>query len=161
MTLPKGKMMIKSILLVCMGNICRSPTAEAIFKVKMAASGIKVFIDSAGTLAYHQGSLPDHRSVIAGNKRGYVFDNMIARQIIEQDFEQFDLILAADENNLADLRTTCPQRYQDKLKLMMAFSSLDDKNVPDPYYGQGDGFEGVINLLEESAEQWIQFLLSE
>lgn len=150
--------MIKSILLVCMGNICRSPTAEAIFNTKMAAVGLDVFIDSAGTLAYHQGSTPDHRSVIAGNRHGYCFDNMIARQIIAQDFEQFDLVLAADENNLTDLRAICPVEYQQKLNLMMAFSSSEDKNVPDPYYSEGDGFEIVIHLLEESAEQWIQYV---
>ena len=153
--------MIKSILLVCMGNICRSPTAEAIFKSKMQSNGLDLFIDSAGTLAYHQGSLPDHRSVIAGNQRGYSFDNMIARQITSEDFEQFDLILAADDNNLTDLRNICPLEYQNKLKLIMAFSPLKDKNVPDPYFGQGDGFEVVIDLLEASAETWIQYLLKQ
>ncbi|WP_299494257.1 low molecular weight protein-tyrosine-phosphatase [uncultured Shewanella sp.] len=153
--------MIQSILLVCMGNICRSPTAEAIFKTKIAAADLNVTIDSAGTLAYHQGSMPDHRSVIAGNRHGYQFDNMIARQVTAQDFHQFDLILAADENNLIDLQAICPAEYQSKLQLMMALSSYDDKNVPDPYYGPGDGFEIVIGLLEQSAEQWLAYIVAE
>lgn len=153
--------MIKSILLVCMGNICRSPTAEAIFKAKSTQNNLDVFIDSAGTLAYHQGSMPDHRSVIAGNRHGYQFKDMIARQIIEQDFEHFDLILAADENNLIDLKAICPKQYQHKLNLMLALSPFDDKNVPDPYYGPGDGFETVIGLLEQSAEQWLDFIMAE
>ncbi|WP_298769452.1 low molecular weight protein-tyrosine-phosphatase [uncultured Shewanella sp.] len=152
--------MIKSILLVCMGNICRSPTAEAIFKKQIAEAQLDIFVDSAGTLAYHQGSTPDHRSVIAGNRHGYQFDDMIARQIIEDDFEQFDLILAADENNLIDLKAICPEKYQHKLNLMLALSPFDDKNVPDPYYGPGDGFEIVIGLLEQSAQQWLNFIES-
>lgn len=102
-----GKRMIEkntAILIVCMGNICRSPTAEAVLKAKAEEMGKSVFIDSAGTLAYHQGEQPDRRARAAGEKRGYSFSGMRARKVTSQDFADFDIILAADKDNLLDLK---------------------------------------------------------
>lgn len=95
---------VRSVLFVCMGNICRSPTAETVFRQQMKRHSLQLDIDSAGTIAYHQGHAPDSRSIIAGNKRGLDFSGMKARQVIDADFERFDLILAADFANLADLK---------------------------------------------------------
>ncbi|QDE31651.1 low molecular weight protein-tyrosine-phosphatase [Shewanella polaris] len=141
---------INSVLFVCMGNICRSPTAEAVFKQQAERHNLQLNIDSAGTMAYHKGNAPDHRSVVAGVKRGLDFSGMKARQVSNSDFEDFDLILAADEANLADLLERCPTDYQYKLHLILAFADSEEQEVPDPYYGGEMGFELVIDLLEAS-----------
>ncbi|MCE0492945.1 low molecular weight protein-tyrosine-phosphatase [Vibrio salinus] len=141
-----------SILIVCMGNICRSPTAEAVLKSKAADMGKKVEIDSAGTIAYHQGNPPDTRARIAGEKRGYSFDNIFARQVTDKDYEYFDMILAADRDNLDDLRSMCPQRYQPKLSLFLSHGHSNYEEIPDPYYGGNQGFELVLDLIEDAAE---------
>ena len=95
---------VQRILMVCMGNICRSPTAEAVCRFKVAQRRLNIEVDSAGTIGYHQGDRPDSRAMAAGEKRGFSFDGMRARQVVDADFEHFDLILAADKANLADLR---------------------------------------------------------
>ncbi|GGB64763.1 low molecular weight protein-tyrosine-phosphatase [Shewanella inventionis] len=141
---------VSSVLFVCMGNICRSPTAEAVFKQQVKLHGLSLKIDSAGTIAYHQGNEPDSRSMAAGRKRGLDFSGMRARQITERDFTEFDLILAADNANLHDLYARCPKQYQHKLNLMLVFAGDENSEVPDPYYGGNDGFELVIDLLENS-----------
>ncbi len=143
---------MKKILVVCMGNICRSPTGEAVLKAKAQTMGKSVEIDSAGTIAYHQGNPPDSRSVAAGEARGYSFKGMTARQVIDQDFEVFDLILAADENNLADLMDRCPSHLQHKLSLFLSHGESNYDEIPDPYYGGGQGFELVLDLIEDAAE---------
>ncbi|CAM3687819.1 Low molecular weight protein-tyrosine-phosphatase YfkJ [Vibrio aerogenes CECT 7868] len=142
----------KSILICCMGNICRSPTGEAVLKAKAAEMGIDVVVDSAGTIAYHQGNPPDNRARAAGEKRGYSFHGMQARQVTADDFEHFDLILAADKANLADLKAQCPTAFQYKLSLFLSHGGSSYAEIPDPYYGGEDGFELVLDLLEESAE---------
>ncbi|SHO57800.1 low molecular weight protein-tyrosine-phosphatase [Vibrio quintilis] len=142
----------KSILVICMGNICRSPTGEAVLKAKAAEMGIDVVVDSAGTIAYHQGNPPDSRARAAGEQRGYSFEGMQARQVTADDFERFDVILAADRANLADLKAQCPSSLQHKLSLFLSHGSSSYEEIPDPYYGGGDGFELVLDLLEESAE---------
>lgn len=153
-------MNIESVLFVCMGNICRSPSAEAVFRYKAKQKGLNIKIDSAGTIAHHQGQAPDKRSVAAGMKRGFDFSNMEARQVTQADFVNFDLILAADKQNLADLSARCPEQYLVKLALILDF---DDNNevleVPDPYYGAGDGFELVLDLLELSCDSLVQRIL--
>ncbi|RQW63154.1 low molecular weight protein-tyrosine-phosphatase [Vibrio viridaestus] len=141
-----------SILVVCMGNICRSPTGEAILKAKAAELGKDVYIDSAGTIAYHQGNPPDSRARAAGEKRGYSFSGMQARQVTEQDFIDFDMILAADRDNLRDLQSRCPSEYQHKLSMFLSHGHSDYKEIPDPYYGGENGFELVLDLIEDAAE---------
>lgn len=141
-----------SVLVVCMGNICRSPTAEAVLKAKAEEMSKSVFIDSAGTLAYHQGEQPDRRARLAGEKRGYSFAGMRARKVTAQDFIDFDMILAADKDNLLDLKAQCPQQYQHKLSMFLSHGHTNYKEIPDPYYGGENGFELVLDLIEEAAE---------
>lgn len=143
---------VRRILMVCMGNICRSPTAEAVCRAKIRERRLNIEVDSAGTIGYHQGEQPDSRSIAAGKKRGLSFDGIRARQVIDADFEHFDLILVADNSNLADLRRRCPPEYQYKLKLMLSFGDCDTDEVPDPYYGGTQGFELVLDLLEQSMD---------
>ncbi|MGI2260113.1 low molecular weight protein-tyrosine-phosphatase [Shewanella sp. GXUN23E] len=143
-----------SILFVCMGNICRSPTAEAVCRKMAHERGIDLEIDSAGTIAYHAGERPDARSEAAGVRRGYDFTGMTARQVTDSDFSHFDYILAADLSNLADLNKRCPAEYQHKLSLLLAPLG-HDAEVPDPYYGGARGFEQVLDLLEQACEQWL------
>lgn len=148
---------INSVLFVCMGNICRSPTGEAVFRHKAAQAGLTLEIDSAGTIAHHQGEQADPRSRAAGESRGYSFKGQRARQVIERDFEHFDLLLAADLSNLADLRAQCPVQHVHKVQLMLSFIESDlEQEVPDPYYGAGNGFEVVLDLIEQSCDNLIE-----
>ncbi|QSX31466.1 low molecular weight protein-tyrosine-phosphatase [Shewanella cyperi] len=135
-----------------MGNICRSPTAEAVFRQRSLRAGLELEIDSAGTIGYHQGERPDPRAEAAGNLRGYDFAQMRARQVVGDDFERFDLILAADKQNLSDLHLRCPGEHKHKLKLVMAYANNGVSEVPDPYYGGESGFEQVLDLLEQAAD---------
>lgn len=141
-----------SVLFVCLGNICRSPTAEAVFKQKAAQAGLNLIIDSAGTHGYHIGKAPDKRSQAAGVERGYSFKGLKCRRVDESDFEKFDYILAMDDSNLANLRGMSPSQFQSKIKLFLEFASVEDKEVPDPYYGGKRGFELVLDLIEEASE---------
>lgn len=143
---------VRRILMVCMGNICRSPTAEAVCRFKIAERRLNIEVDSAGTIGYHQGDKPDRRAIEAGQKRGFSFDGMRARQVVNADFEHFDLILAADNANLTDLLSRCPVEYQHKLQLMLSYADTQITEVPDPYYGGAQGFELVLDLLEQSME---------
>jgi len=148
----------KSILVVCMGNICRSPTGEAILRAKAEQLGIDVNLDSAGTIGYHQGNPPDSRAKAAGEKRGYSFKGIRSRKIVSSDFEQFDLILAADRDNLADLVAQCPDHLRDKVQLFLSYSDSDYDEIPDPYYGGDSGFELVLDLIEEASEKILRTL---
>ncbi|MCL1078391.1 low molecular weight phosphotyrosine protein phosphatase [Parashewanella spongiae] len=151
-----NQLKIQSILFVCMGNICRSPTAEAIFRKKLSVAGIKdIRLESAGTLGFHQGSLPDFRSRKVGESRGVSFDGITARKVVAADFEKFDLILAADESNIKELMLVCPNQYQHKIHLILSYCGLDVTEVPDPYYGGDDGFDYVFELVEQSADNFI------
>ena len=150
--------MSPSVLFVCMGNICRSPTAEAVCRKMAADRGVDIYIDSAGTIAYHAGEKPDPRSQAAGEARGYDFSKIRARQIEDADFERFDLILAADNQNLQDLVQRCPARYQSKLALILSPCRGGETEVPDPYYGGDQGFEHVLDLLEEACSKWLDKL---
>ncbi|MCL9782638.1 low molecular weight phosphotyrosine protein phosphatase [Vibrio sp. S4M6] len=149
---------MKKILVVCMGNICRSPTGEAVLRTKASEMGIAVEVDSAGTIAYHTGNPPDERARAAGEQRGYSFSGMRARQIARDDFENFDIILAADESNLSDLMRQCPKEYQTKLSLFLSHGDSDYREIPDPYYGGDDGFELVLDLIENASEHILQTL---
>ncbi|KPL94227.1 low molecular weight protein-tyrosine-phosphatase [Vibrio splendidus] len=143
---------MKKILVVCMGNICRSPTGEAVLRKKAQQMDIDVVVDSAGTIGFHQGNPPDSRSKSAGEKRGYSFKGITSRKVVDNDFEEFDLILAADRANLDDLTNQCPAHLQYKLALFLSFGELQYQEIPDPYYGEGNGFELVLDLIEESSE---------
>ncbi len=141
-----------SVLLVCMGNICRSPTAEAVLRQQATRAGVEMIIDSAGTLGYHSGSAPDSRARAAGEARGYDFSGMRARQVRVEDFERFDLVLAADQDNLQDLQRLCPAEHQHKLRLLLSYADVLEQEVPDPYYGGDQGFERVLDLIESACE---------
>lgn len=142
-----------SILFVCMGNICRSPTAEGVFRalLKNASLASDVHVDSAGTHAYHIGEAPDARTQAAARKRGYDISNISARQITPDDFRDFDYILAMDWENLTLLQQICPKQYKHKLMLLMRFAGdHEEATVPDPYYGGPEGFSKVLDLTEDA-----------
>lgn len=143
------------ILFVCMGNICRSPTAEGVFRHRIAALGLagKVHIDSAGTHNYHPGSPPDERSQRHAHKRGYDLSALRARQIRDEDFEAFDLILTMDWDNQALTEEMCPEPHRHKVRrLAEFFHTRQETVVPDPYYGGAKDFELVIDLVEDAVE---------
>jgi len=144
-----------AVLFVCMGNICRSPTAEGVFrdKVKKAALNLDIQIDSAGTHDYHIGKPPDARAQDAARKRHYDLSHLRARQVCPQDFEDFDYILAMDKDNLASLMLNCPAHLQHKVRRLLSFSQhFPDLDVPDPYYGGSSGFDHVLDMIEDAAE---------
>lgn len=149
---------MKKILIVCLGNICRSPTAEAVLKARANKHSMQLEIDSAGTIGYHQGNPPDRRSQAAGLKRGYSFKGITSRKVVEHDFSYFDLILAADKQNLADLKARCPENLHDKLGLFLSYANSSTDEVPDPYYGEGDGFELVLDLIESASDELLKKL---
>ncbi len=136
-----------------MGNICRSPTAEGVFKRLVWQAGLAdaIHIDSAGTHHYHVGQPPDSRAQQAAKARGYDLANLIGRQIEAADFEYFDYILAMDGDNLSNLRALCPPAQQHKLSLFLAFSAAyAGQEVPDPYYGGPLGFDRVLDQVEDA-----------
>jgi protein-tyrosine phosphatase len=139
------------ILFVCMGNICRSPTAEGAFKhlLTKRAPDFAILSDSAGTHAYHVGEPPDYRAQRAANKRDIDLSKLKARRVSPADFEAFDLILAMDEYNVESLREMGPPEYHDRIQLFLDYApQLDQNEVPDPYYGGANGFELVLDLVE-------------
>ncbi|MCF2946586.1 low molecular weight phosphotyrosine protein phosphatase [Paraglaciecola aquimarina] len=140
-----------SVLFVCLGNICRSPSAEAVFKHKVAELGLNIEIDSAGTAGYHKGAAPDKRSQAVGQDRGFSFKGLKCRKVDETDFEKFDYILAMDNKNLTDLLEICPEEYQHKISLFLSHCDSEEDEVPDPYYGGKRGFEYVLDLIEEAS----------
>ncbi|WP_166108895.1 low molecular weight protein-tyrosine-phosphatase [Pseudoalteromonas sp. Z9A5] len=144
---------MKKVLIVCLGNICRSPTAEAVLKARAKKLGVNVKVDSAGTIGYHEGKAPDSRSMAAGEKRGYSFKGIYSRKVRTSDFTEFDLILAADKQNLTDLKERCPAHLQYKLALFLEFGEQSVSAIPDPYYGGDDGFENVLNLIEAASDK--------
>ncbi len=144
---------IESVLMVCMGNICRSPTAEGVFRQRSETAGLGLLIDSAGTHAYHVGEQPDRRSQQHALRRGYDLSGQRARQVVVADFERFDLVLAMDADNLANLHALCPAPLRHKVQLFLSYGTLDrDGEVPDPYYGGDAGFERVLDLIEDASE---------
>lgn len=149
------------VLFVCMGNICRSPTAEGVFKHLVAAEGLagRIASDSAGTHDYHIGAPPDARSQAAAAQRGYDLSPLRARQVSVQDFADFDYVLAMDEANRAALRRLCPAQYRDRVKLFLEFApDSGRREVPDPYYGGSQGFEEVLDLVESAAHGLLQHI---
>lgn len=142
------------VLFVCLGNICRSPTAEGVFRHKLRAAGLedRVQVDSAGTGDWHVGKAPDSRTRQAAQRRGYDLSALRARQVEAADFQRFDLILAMDQSNLRNLQALRPAGAQADLDLYLRRFDLALDEVPDPYYGGEDGFEQVLDLIEQASE---------
>lgn len=153
------------VLFVCMGNICRSPTADAVFRHQVRSAGLEkwIYVDSAGTHAYHIDEPPDRRAQKVALKRGYSMHELRARTVESNDFEAFHYILAMDKNNLAALRERCPQQYTHKLDLLMRYSSQWDKcqEIADPYFGGSHGFELVLDLVEDANQGLLKHILSQ
>jgi protein-tyrosine phosphatase len=143
------------ILFVCMGNICRSPTAEGVMRHLVAQRGLdgEIEVHSAGTGGWHAGNPPDARSAKAAAARGITLEGA-ARQVTRADFEDFDLLVAMDRENLADLRAIAPPGTEHKLRMLVA----DGRDVPDPYYGGPRGFEDVLDLVETACAQLLDDL---
>jgi len=142
-----------SVLFVCMGNICRSPTAEGVFRHHVDAAGLgeKIEVDSAGTHAYHVGEPPDRRARAAAERRGMSLEGIHARRVHDSDYERFDYIIAMDEDNLHRLRQEAPDEHAAQLHLFLEFSASGEAEVPDPYYGGAAGFERVLDLVEDAS----------
>ena len=152
------------VLFVCMGNLCRSPTAEGVFRHLVRQAGLqdRIRVDSAGTHDYHVGSPPDERSCHHASLRGYDLSELRARQVREPDFAHFDLILAMDWNNLALLQDDCPPEHRHKLRRLMEFAppGLGDV-VADPYYGGSRGFETVLDHVEAACSGLLEHIRGE
>ncbi|MEQ8206083.1 MAG: low molecular weight protein-tyrosine-phosphatase [Woeseia sp.] len=141
------------VLFVCMGNICRSPTAEGVFRKHVTDAGLAewVDIDSAGTHAYHTAAPADRRAMAAAEKRGYSLADITARHVQDEDFERYDLVLAMDDDNVRALRDRCDAIHHEKIRLFLEFADVDTLEVPDPYYGGTAGFERVLDLVESAS----------
>jgi len=146
-----------SILFICTGNICRSPTAEGVLRHQLERLGLadRVLIDSAGIQGWHAGEAPDERSQDHARRRGYELCDQRARAVRPDDFERFDLLVAMDAAHLRELRRRCPAALQHKISLLPG-----DIEIPDPYYGGPDGFDRVLDLLESGCERLAQIAVS-
>ena len=149
-----------SILFVCMGNICRSPTAEGVFRQHVEAAGLAehIEIDSAGTHAYHVGHPPDRRAQAAAERRGISLGDMRARRVEDEDFDRFTHIIAMDRDNLALLQEQAGDHRRKKVRLFLEFSSGPEIEVPDPYYGGPAGFERVLDLVDDASRGLLAIL---
>ena len=150
-----------SVVFVCMGNICRSPTAEAVFRHYVENAGLAgdILIDSAGTHDYHIGEPPDRRAQQAAQQRGYDMSGLRGRQVEEGDFHRFDYVLAMDQANLAILQRLAPPSGDAQLRLFLDYARHHaEREVPDPYYGGADGFERVLDMVEDAAEGLLQHI---
>ena len=152
-----------SVLFVCLGNICRSPTAEGVLRAIAARDfpGLKLDIDSAGTADYHVGEPPDRRTVAAARRRGYDLAGLRARHVQSEDFSRFNFVLAMDRANLAELERLQPQGASTRLALFLEFADeASELEVPDPYYGGVEDFERVLDLCEVAARGLLARLAS-
>jgi protein-tyrosine phosphatase len=143
------------LLFVCLGNICRSPTAEGVFRAVAAreAPDLLIEVDSAGTAGYHIGEPPDLRTRQAATRRGYDLSPLRARMVEPKDFDEFDLILAMDSENLSVLQRRAPAHARERLRLFLEFApDAVVSDVPDPYYGGPNGFEEVLDLVEAATQ---------
>ena len=151
-----------SVLFVCLGNICRSPTAHGVFEKMVFEQGLeqRIRVDSAGTGDWHLGKQPDRRTIAAGQQRGYDLSHLRARQVTAADFELFDYILAMDKQNLAHLKTLQPKHFSGNLRLFLPFGQASIAEVPDPYNGGEKGFEQVLDMVEHAAKNLLTHLQS-
>ena len=153
-----------SVLFVCMGNICRSPTAEAVFRKKVEDAGLadRIAVDSAGTHAYHSDEPPDQRAQVAASRRGYVMGSIRARRVLLDDFEQHELIVAMDADNLRFLEENSKDEgianLRSEMILFLEHVGVGNGEVPDPYYGGKAGFERVLDLIEDASERLLEEL---
>lgn len=153
---------MKRILFVCTGNICRSPTAEAVARYLIASNGLgeSVEVDSAGTHDYHVGEAPDPRTVKAAARRGYDLSSLRARSLEEDDFQRFDIIVALDHSHLDSMHRRCPAVYRPKLVLLTDYARTPGgRGVPDPYYGGEAGFDAVLDMCEDAVEGLLEAVL--
>lgn len=149
------------VLFICMGNICRSPTAEGVFRAVVEEAGLshRFEIDSAGTHAYHIGEPPDQRAQQAALGRGVDLSNQRARRVKESDFEYYDFVLAMDRDNLGNLSYSCADEHSDKLQLFLDYAEhMNESEVPDPYYGGPQGFEHVLDLIEAASRGLLEHI---
>ncbi|WP_111641909.1 low molecular weight protein-tyrosine-phosphatase [Marinimicrobium alkaliphilum] len=143
------------VLFVCLGNICRSPTAHGVFQalVQRESMGERITIDSAGTGDWHVGKAPDRRAQQAAAERGYDLSGLRARQVARPDFDHYDYVLAMDNSNLSDLKRLAPSHFKGHLGLFLDFARRSAaREVPDPYYGGDEGFAEVLDMVEDAAE---------
>lgn len=151
------------VLMVCLGNICRSPTAQGVFEACIQQSGLAdlILVDSAGTSGWHIGEPPDTRSCKAAKQRGYDLSQQRGRKVSIDDFHDFDYILAMDGQNLQALKAMCPEGFSGHLGLFLEFSAQRSYlEVPDPYHGGSEGFELVLDLIEEAADGLLADILA-
>ena len=141
------------ILMICTGNICRSPSAEGVFRELARRENLQIEVDSAGTHDYHVGDAPDRRAIAHAKRRGYDISGLRARQVALEDFEKFDLVLAMDRGHLRFLERLCPAASRHKLRLFAA-----GEEVPDPYYGGAGHFEEALDLIEKAAKRLLDEL---
>jgi protein-tyrosine phosphatase len=153
------------VLMICMGNICRSPTAEAVLRHKLEVAGLsaRVAVDSAGTTGFHTGEAPDARAIRHAAQRGYALQALRARPVVAEDFERFDWVLAMDEHNLEALLRRAPAGAPARVGLLLEHARrfADEREVPDPYYGPPAGFEQVLDMVEDACEGLLQQLVRE
>lgn len=149
---------MKRVLFICLGNICRSPAAEAILRARAADREIAVHIESAGTGGWHQGDPADARMIRAAARRGYSLARHRARQVALSDFYEFDYLLAMDLRNQSDLLAIAPPNRECDIRLFLDFAESAVRETPDPYYGGPDGFEAVLDLLEAGADGFLAHL---
>jgi len=152
---------MKRILFVCLGNICRSPAAEGVFRAKARERGINLYADSAGTGGWHVGDPPDARMIRAAARRGYDISCRRARQVELEDFYSFDYLLAMDFKNQSDLLAMAPPNRSCDIRLFLDFADTDTREMPDPYYGGAAGFERALSLIELGAEGFLTHLEDE
>ena len=146
------------ILMVCLGNICRSPVAEGVMKGKAEEYGLKITVDSAGTSGWHDGESPDKRSIANAAENGIDISKQHSRKVVLSDFEEFDIVYAMDESNYNNLLNRSPEKYHHKIKMILnEVHPGENMSVPDPYYGN-DGFQLVFDLLNEACEKIAQDL---
>ncbi|RTE65726.1 low molecular weight phosphotyrosine protein phosphatase [Amphritea opalescens] len=154
---------MKRVLFICLGNICRSPTAHGVFRALVERRGLAhlIEIDSAGTAAYHVGNPPDHRAAAAALKRGVDLSDLRARQAVTADFHHYDFIMAMDKENLSELKRICPADYKGHLGLFLELADLSEREVPDPYYGGPAGFDHVLDLVEVASAALLERIATE
>ncbi|CAM2997619.1 protein-tyrosine-phosphatase [Vibrio neptunius] len=151
---------LPSILVVCMGNICRSPLAEVVLKTKAQQRGIVVNIASAGTIRDQVGNSPDKQVQALADKYGYSLNGLTATQVKKEDFSHYDMVLAADRANLAALYDLCPREYRNKLALFLSYSDIDENEIPDPYKGSRIRHQKVFELIEQGSDDVLNYITS-